>query len=84
MDTFWSARLAKAKLQVVAYEDAIDALTVKGMKSYRLLTGQTDISVTPLDLQGLQTQLDRLLNRVATLEKRLGICRGASHIAPNS
>lgn len=83
-DTFWPDQLAAAKLSAVRIQAAIDALTIGGKQTYQLDTGQTRQLVTNLNLAGLNTVLLSTLNRVSTLEKRLGISCGATHIVPNS
>jgi len=69
--TFIRDRITATKAQIVAYEDAIAALTTGGMVSYSIDTGQTKNSVTKLDLDKLNAALDGLYNRCATLEARL-------------
>jgi hypothetical protein len=82
-DTFWSDQLAAAKLSAINIQAAIDALTIGGVQMYRLSTGQTDQMVTKMNLTSLHTVLQSTLNRVATLQARLGGC-GVIHIVPNS
>ena len=69
--TYWSDQLTKAKALAAALFDAITALSIGGIQSYELDTGQTKQRVTKLDLTALQTQLDSVLNLVATLEARV-------------
>lgn len=68
---FIQARIDATKAQIVAYEDAALALGTGGVQSYTLDTGQTRQTVTRLDLNWLQENIDRLYNRCATLEARL-------------
>jgi hypothetical protein len=82
-DTFWSDQLAAAKLSAVRIQAAIDALTIGGVQSYQLDTGQTRQLVTKMNLTSLNTVLQSTLNRVATLQARLGGC-GITHVVPNS
>ena len=82
-DTFWSDQLAAAKLSAANIQAAIDALTIGGVASYRLSTGQTDQSVTKFNLPGLNAVLLSTLNRIATLQARIGGC-GTIHVVPNS
>ena len=72
--TFWTERLAKAKAQLASYDDAIMALTTGGVQQYTLDTGQTRQTVTKLDIEWMQKNLDSLENKVATLEARLYGC----------
>lgn len=82
-DTFWSDQLEAAKRSAIAIQAAIDALTIGGVSNYRLSTGQTDQMVTRLSLPGLNTVLNSTLNRIATLQARIGGC-GITHVVPNS
>ncbi len=63
-------RIDSAKAQLEATEDAVLALTVGGVASYQLDTGQSNQVVTKLNLTGLQNAISSLLNRIATLEAR--------------
>ncbi len=82
-DTFWPDQLAAAKLSAVRIQAAIDALTIGGVQSYQLDTGQTRQLVSKVNLAALHTVLQSTLNRVATLQARLGGC-GTIHVVPNS
>ncbi len=82
-DTFWSDQLAAAKKSAIAIQAAIDALTIGGVQTYQLDTGQTRQLVTKMNLTSLNTVLQSTLNRVATLEARLVGCN-VIHIVPNS
>ena len=63
-------RIDSAKAQLEATEDAVLALTIGGVASYQLDTGQSNQVVTKLNLTGLQNAISSLLNRIATLEAR--------------
>lgn len=63
------ARIARTKELIVAYEDAIEAIS-SGAQSYTLNTGQTTQSVTKANVGSLRIQLDSLENRLATLIAR--------------
>jgi len=68
IDTVWiDARIARTKTMIVDVENAIDALAVQGMSSYRLDSGQTAQTVTKVDLGSLRLELNQLDNRLATL-----------------
>lgn len=67
---FLQARIDATKTQIVAYEDAITALTSGGVQSYTLDTGQSRQTVTRLELSGLNDALDGLYNRLVTLQAR--------------
>lgn len=69
--TFLQARITATQAQIIAYETAIDAIVVGGIASYTIDTGQTNQTVTKLNLATTQRTLDSLYNRCATLEARL-------------
>lgn len=71
---FLKDRIDATKTQIIAYESAIDALVTGGVQSYTLDTGQTNQTVTKLNLSSLQKTLDSLMNRLATYEARLYGC----------
>lgn len=69
---FLAARIVVTKALIVAYEDAVLALSVaNGVQSYTIDTGQSKQTVTRTDLSQLNAMLDSLYNRLATLEARL-------------
>lgn len=69
---FWLDRIEKTKELIVAWEDAELALSAGGVQSYTLDTGQTRQTVTKADLSQIRMTIDNLLNRLATLEARIG------------
>lgn len=70
--TFTLERIAVTKALIVAYENAILALSAaNGVESYSLDTGQDRQSVTRANIPGMQKMLDGLYNRLATLEARV-------------
>lgn len=70
-NAFLTERIAKTKLIIVAYEDAILALTGAGaVESYTLDTGQSRQTVTRSNLKELNTTLDGLYNRLCTMQAR--------------
>jgi hypothetical protein len=72
-DTEWlQARLAKTEELIVAYEDAITALSSGTVMSYSIDTGQTRQSVTKHQLSQIENVLERLENRRAVLRAQLG------------
>ena len=76
---FLVERTAAAEAAIVAYEDALSALTASGFtQSYTLDTNQSRQTVTRADIPRLNADLDKLYNRLATLEARLN---GGSYIA---
>lgn len=79
---FWEDRIDKTQRQIIAYEEAIDALTTQGMSSYDLDTGQTKQKVTLLNLNEMQGDLDKLYGRLETLEARTGTTRSVITVRP--
>lgn len=73
---FWLDRIEKTKELIIAWEDAELAISAGGVQSYTIDTGQTRQTVTKADLGAIRDTIDNLLNRLATLEARLGICGG--------
>lgn len=69
--SFIQARITSTKAQIIAYEEAAEALAVGGVQSYTLDTGQTRQTVTRMDLGEIQKTIDALYNRCATLQARL-------------
>ena len=67
---FLQGRIDATKAQIIAYEDAITALTSGGVQSYTLDTGQSRQTVTRLELSTLNNALDGLYNRLVTLQAR--------------
>ena len=69
---FLKERITQTKLIIVAYEDAILALTGAGaIESYTLDTGQSRQTVTRSNLKELSTTLDSLYNRLSVMQTRL-------------
>ena len=70
-NAYLTKRIAKTKVVIEAYEDAILALTGAGaVESYTLDTGQSRQTVTRSNLKELNTTLDGLYNRLGTMEAR--------------
>ena len=65
-NAFLDARITRTKELIIAYEDAIDAITANG-QSYKLDTGQTSQTKTQADLGSMRLELESLDNRLATL-----------------
>jgi hypothetical protein len=70
--------LEKRKRNLLAIEDAIEALTVKGVKTYTLDTGQTSQTVSRLDVPQLVDSAKKLLESIEELEDGLGEGAGGS------
>lgn len=80
IDREWlEERIAATKTAIVAYEEAILALST-GAQSYSLNTGQTTQSVQKVQLPSLINTLQSLENRLATLNARL--CGGSAIVRP--
>lgn len=71
MRDFIKEQIPVIKAQILEYQTAIDALVSNQVQQYSLNTGQSTQSVTRIDVVRLQTQVDSLYNRLATLEARL-------------
>lgn len=70
-NAFLTERIAQTKLTIVAYEDAILALTGAGaIESYTLDTGQSRQTVTRSNLKELNETLDGLYNRLTGMCNR--------------
>lgn len=68
---FLQERIEATKALIIAYEDAILNLTTNGVQSYTLDTGQSRQTVTKNDVNSLNSALNGLYNRLATMETRL-------------
>lgn len=78
---FLIARIEVTKGLIVAYEDAVLALSAaNGVQSYTLNTGQSTQTVTRSDVSSLNAMLNSLYNRLATMEARLK--GGTTHVRP--
>lgn len=79
LDDFWAGRVETVKALIIAYDEAILALTT-GAQSYELDTGQTRTKKTVADLASLRVARDGLQNELSSLDARVN---GAStHIIP--
>lgn len=82
-DEAWlDERIAKTKALIIAYEDALLALSgATGSQSYTLNTGQTQLTVTRANMGSMRVTLKDLESRLASLQAdRCG--GGATHIVP--
>ncbi len=70
--TFLKERITKTKAIIVAYEDAITAISTGGIETYTLDTGQSRQTVTKQNLKDMNESLDGLYNRLSTLCLRQG------------
>jgi hypothetical protein len=69
-ESFLQDRIDATKATILLYEAAINFLVANPTSSYKLDTGQSVQDVTRVNLPGLQTGLDSLLNRLVTLGAR--------------
>lgn len=71
-DVAWiNERIAATKAAIIAYEEAILALSSGAVQSYTLDTGQTKQTVTKQQLASLKNILDSLENRLQYLQNKL-------------
>lgn len=72
IDVAWvNERIAATKAAIVAYEEAILALSSGAVYSYTLDTGQTKQTVTKQQLSSLKDILGSLENRLQYLQNKL-------------
>jgi hypothetical protein len=69
-ESFLQEQIDATKASIRLYQDAVTFLVTNPTQSYKLDTGQSVQDVTRVNLAGLQTGLDSLLNRLVTLEAR--------------
>jgi hypothetical protein len=67
---FLQERITKLKSVIVAYEDALIALS-SGVQSYKLDTGQTQQTVSRYDIVNIQKNLDACANQLCVYQNRL-------------
>lgn len=71
MDKAWlQKRIDKTKNLIEQYEDAQLQLSSGAIQSYTIDTGQTNQTVTKMNLSTIQRTIDSLYNRLAWLEQR--------------
>ncbi len=80
-DAAWRAeRITKTKALIVAYEDALLALST-GAQNYMLNTGQTQMTVTKANVASLRDTLEMLEERLeGLLADQCG--GGGTHVVP--
>jgi hypothetical protein len=69
---YWSERLAAKKALLAKLEDALAALSVSGVQSYTLDTGQTRQVVTRTEVGSLRNTITQLEGEIDTLSARCG------------
>jgi len=74
--SFWLQMLEKQKEIALAYQDAILAITLNPQAEYTLDTGQNIQKVKYHDLPAIQESFESVMNSIAVLEKRTGVCSG--------
>ena len=80
---FIRQRITRTRALIVAYEDAVSTLVAGTVQSYTLNTGQSTQTVSKFDLPNLNSAIDGLYNRCATLEARLGEGAGTISAVPD-
>ncbi len=73
--TWIEARIAATEIAIVAYEDAMIALST-GSQTYSLDTGQTRQTVTKANLSEMRNALAELENRLDVYRAKLGLGNG--------
>lgn len=68
---FLQARIDSLKLRIVAYEDAMLAISSGAIQEYKLDTGQTETVVKKANLKTLQDIIDAMMNQLSILCVRL-------------
>lgn len=81
-DQWLEERITKTKALIVAYEDALTALSADGIHEYSLNTGQTVTRVTSYDIAALERTLTSLEARLQRLQLRNGDIAGTIVMAP--
>ena len=69
---FLQARIDSLKLRIVAYEDAMIAISSGAIQEYKLDTGQTETTVKKSNIKTLQDTIDAMMNQLSVLCARLG------------
>ena len=77
---FLLERIEKTKALIVAYEDAILALSTGSVQQYSLDTGQTRQMVTKQNISSMRDTLLILENRLSTLDARR--CGASTRVVP--
>jgi hypothetical protein len=73
LDSWLEDRITATQTQITNAETVLDALLLDDTpanKMYTLNTGQSVVTVTKRDLEKVSAFIDRLYNRLATLEAR--------------
>lgn len=71
MSTWTEDRIAALRVRIEAYEAAVDALA-SGVEEYTLDTGQTKQRVRRQNALELEQAIDKMYQRLASLEARSG------------
>jgi len=77
---FLKQRIEKAKNTIIAYEDALIALSAGNIQSYMIDTGQTKQTVTMQDIEKINNIIASLENKLATLTARINNI--PTHVVP--
>lgn len=76
-NTFLQTQITDTENLITTYQTAVASLVAGEIQSYTLNTGQSTQTVTNANIGVLNSQIDILYNRLATLEVR---CSGASGV----
>lgn len=68
---FLEERITKIKERIIAYEDAMLAISSGAIEEYRIDTGQTKTTVKKSNINTLQDVIDRMLNQLCVYQTRL-------------
>lgn len=68
---FLQERITKIKERIVAYEDAMFAISTGALEEYQIDTGQTKTRVKKSNIKTLQDVIDSMLNQLCVYEARL-------------
>jgi hypothetical protein len=79
---FWLDRITRTKELIIAWEEAESQLSQGSVQSYTIDTGQTRQTVTRADLSSIRAEVDSLMNRLVTLEARLGLGGAVINVRP--
>lgn len=68
---FLIERITKIKERIIAYEDAMLAISTGAIEEYRIDTGQTKTTVKKSNIKTIQDVIDGMLNQLCVYQTRL-------------
>jgi len=74
LSQFYKQQYDALKARIEAYNTAILAITVEGVQSYTLDTGQTVTTVTQQNVTQLENAIPRMMSQLEVLQTRLTGC----------